>query len=243
MRGLIGLLLAGAVLFVNAPAHTQSAITAAGMDAYNRGDIPTAYRLLRKAAEGGDPEGQVNLGYLYARGQGVPANQAAALRLYKSAAAQGDSEGMNAIGYKYQFGTGVPRDIERAIHWYCQAVALGNPRALNNLAVIVDAGRDLPRDVTEARNLWEQAAAFGKVNAMYNLGLSYLESSAADRDPQKGVAWMRRAAEGGQPDAQRWLRGTGYAGTLPPPLNEAAMMSPAPKGASGHTKICGLLIS
>jgi TPR repeat protein len=107
----------------------------------------------------------------------------------------------------------------------------------------VYVGRDLPRDVAEARSLWEQAAALGKINAMYNLGTSYLEGLETDRDPEKAEAWLRRAAEGGQPDAQRWLRSTGYAGTLPPPLNEAAMMSAPPKGVTGHTKVCGLLIS
>src|SRR5262245_54942498 len=105
----LGLTLVFAVLLANVPARAQSPITYAGMQAYNRGDSPTAYTLLRQAADAGDAQGQVNLGYLYARGQGVPVNQVEAMRLYKSAADQGDSEGMNAIGYKYQFGTGVPR--------------------------------------------------------------------------------------------------------------------------------------
>jgi hypothetical protein len=34
----------------------QSPDTLAGMDAYNRGDVSTAYRLLSQEAKGGDPE-------------------------------------------------------------------------------------------------------------------------------------------------------------------------------------------
>lgn len=220
------------------PTQGQSAITDMGMAAYNRGDIATAYTLLRQAVEAGDPEGQVNLGYLYARGQGVPSDQAEALRFYRAAAAQGDSEGMNAIGYKYQFGTGVPANMSTAIGWYCRAVALGNPRALNNLAIVVSKGLGLPRDVDEARDLWKQAAGLGKANAMYNLAISYL-----GEQPAEGRLWLQQAAEKGQPDAQNLLRRGGYIGPLPPPVNESALMEAAPKGAVGHSKVCDGLVS
>lgn len=226
-----------------ATARAQSATTVAGMEAYNKGDISLAYSLLRRAATDGDPEGQVNLGYLYARGQGVRQDQREALRLYRAAAAQGDSEGMNAIGYKYQYGTGVRPDIQRAIHWYCQAVVLGNPRALNNLAILAFNGIGLPKDVVEARSLWEQAAAFEKSNAMFQLAVSYSDVPENFRDPRLALMWLRRAAALGQPNAEQWLRAHGYNGPLPPAANEAALMTAPPKRASGHSKFCGELIS
>src|SRR5690242_14702172 len=87
-------------------ARAQSDTTLEGMRAYNNGDFATAYRLLRQAADAGDPEAPVNLGYLYARGHGVKVDQMEALRLYEKSAKAGSSEGMNAIGYKYLFATG-----------------------------------------------------------------------------------------------------------------------------------------
>jgi uncharacterized protein len=60
----------------------QSDATLAGMEAYNHGDSATAHRLLSQEATAGDAEARVNLGYLFARGQGVWANQRAASRLY-----------------------------------------------------------------------------------------------------------------------------------------------------------------
>ena len=75
-----------------AAASAQSVDTLAGMNAYNRGDVATAYRLLNQEAKAGDAEAQVNLGYLFARGQGVLANQQEALRLYNLSAARGDGE-------------------------------------------------------------------------------------------------------------------------------------------------------
>ena len=173
-----------------AAASAQSANTLAGMDAYNHGDVAMAYRLLSQEAKAGDAEAQVNLGYLFARGQGVWANQQEALRLYNLSAAQGDGEGMNAVGYKYQYGTGVAQDLGLAVRWYCKAVQAGNARGMNNLAILLSNGLGVPKDEEQARDLWRQSAALGHVNAMANLAFSYLQSESAERDQDKGLAWM-----------------------------------------------------
>jgi TPR repeat protein len=233
-----GMTLAVAVV-LGARAQTPAAL--AGMQAYNRGDIGTAYRLLRQAADAGDPEALVNLGYLYARGQGIKEDQSEAYRLYLRSAELGDSEGMNAVGYKYLFGTGIPRNPERAVYWFCMAIAKGNPRAMNNLALVINDGQVVARDEAEARSLWEQSARLGHANSMLNLGKSYL--LGMERDETKGSEWIGRAAQGGQPEAQALLRANGYRGPLPPPFFEAATMIPAPKNAAGHAKICGAAIS
>lgn len=237
------LLLIAAMWTLTTTAHAQSQQTLAGIEAYNRGDIATAYQLLHAEADAGDSQAQVNLGYLYARGQGVKADQREAFRLYTLSAAQGDSEGMNALGYKYQFGTGIPRDLTKAIYWYCQAVAYGNPRALNSLALILDRGVDLPRDIAEARNLWEQSAALGHSTAMYNLALSYLGHGGADVDRVAATQWMLRAAQAGFPQAQTVMRSNGYKGPLPPAFDSNAGMVPSPPHAEGHSKVCGGPIS
>jgi hypothetical protein len=52
---------AGFLLGSFSVAVAQSPDTLAGMDARNRGDISTAYRLLSQEAEGGDPEAQPTL--------------------------------------------------------------------------------------------------------------------------------------------------------------------------------------
>jgi hypothetical protein len=230
----------GIILVAVTAARAQSGTALAGMQAYNNGDFATAYSLLRQAADAGDPEAQVNLGYLYARGHGVRADQMEALRLYESSAKAGSSEGMNAIGFKYLFATGVPKDAGRAAFWFCEAVLRGNPRAMNNLALMLVSG-ELPMDEAEARNLWEQASKLGHANAMNNLGLSYLNGGA--RDFGKGDQWMMRAAQAGHPNAQQYLRTKGYSGALPPVVNVGISMTPAPQNAVGHTKQCQIYIS
>jgi uncharacterized protein len=235
--------LAGALISGLAAASAQSAKTLAGMNAYNHGDFGTAYRLLNQGAKAGDAEAQVNLGYLFARGQGVAPNQQEAFRLYNLSAAQGDGEGMNAVGYKYQFGTGITQDWRLAVHWYCRAVEAGNARGMNNLAILLSNGLGVPRDEEQARDLWRQSAALGHINAMANLAFSYLQSENAERDQNQGLAWMERAAEAGQQRAQAYLRLHGDTGPLPPPVDQAAKMLPAPWGVAGHARICENLIS
>ena len=83
----------------------------AGIEAYNRGNVADAFRSLKTAADAGDSDAQVNLGYLYARGQGVAQNQQEAMRLYLPSAKQGNAEGMNAVGFKCRSGTDVEIDL------------------------------------------------------------------------------------------------------------------------------------
>jgi hypothetical protein len=229
---------AGLLITATPLAQAQSLAALAGMQAYNRGDIQSAYRLLRAAADAGDAEGEVNLGYMYARGQVVAENQQEAFRLYKLSAGQGDGEGMNALGYKYRFGTGVAANPEQAVHWFCMAVAYGNPRAMNNLGGMLASGDYVTQDLAEARSLWEQAAALGHSNAMMNLARSYAMEPGADA--AKVQQWVLTAAQHGNPAAIQMLQSRGYTGMLPPQFDETALMIPSVKGKSGHTKVCGL---
>src|SRR2546427_2943265 len=64
----------------------------AGVDAYNRGDYETALREWQPLAEGGHAQAQVNLGWLYVNGKGVPQDYATARQLFEKAAAQGQTE-------------------------------------------------------------------------------------------------------------------------------------------------------
>jgi peptidoglycan hydrolase-like protein with peptidoglycan-binding domain len=64
----------------------------AGVQAYQAGDYPTAFREWWAAAEGGDIRAQVRLAGLYEKGLGVERNGVEALRWYDLAVAAGDAE-------------------------------------------------------------------------------------------------------------------------------------------------------
>jgi TPR repeat protein len=64
----------------------------AGVQAYQAGDYPTAFREWWAAAEGGDIRAQVRLAGLYEKGLGVERNVVEAHRWYDLAATAGDAE-------------------------------------------------------------------------------------------------------------------------------------------------------
>jgi TPR repeat protein len=216
----------------------------AGINAYNRGDFNTAFALLKQEADRGDSDAEVNLGYLYARGQGVAANQAEAFHLYDLSAQQGNGEGMNALGYKYDLGTGIKPDLNQAIRWYCAALHRGNPRAMNNLALMLDDGKKVLRDLAAARDLWQQSIDHGDVNAMTNLGISLVNNPSHSDDRQIGTRWIIQAANRGQIYAQQILKQSGYRGPMPSTVDFSGQMKLQPQDAvPGHADICGSLVS
>ena len=236
---------AAAVLAMALPlAVAAQPIALGGIEAYNRGDVAAAFRLLTAAAEAGDSGAQVNLGYLYARGQGTPANQQQAIRLYRLAADQGNGEAMNAIGFKYLTGSGVPADLAQAVHWLCRAALAGDPRGLNNLGILHYEGRGVPRDVEEFRSLWRQAADRGNPNAMFNLGRSLLLGPEQPLDRAEGERLIVAAGQRAHPTAQQLLRQAGYTGALPAPVNTELEMRVVPKALPpGRSRYCGALAS
>jgi TPR repeat protein len=214
----------------------------AGIDAYNRGDQATAFRLLKAAADAGDSDAQVNLGYMYARGHGTAQNHVEAMRLYMLSAKKGNPEGMNAVGFKYRHGSGVDIDLPRAVHWFCRAAVLGDPRGLNNLAIMYLEGQGVERDLAEARRLWEQAAERGNPNAMANLGNSLYFVEPTDR--ALGLEMMIKAAKAGHPGAQTFVRRLGVNEPLPPPIDTGLDMRPARRDLlAGKVRDCGVFVS
>jgi TPR repeat protein len=75
----------------------------------------TALRLLRPLAEQGNAVAQYNLGVMYAQGQGVSQDYAAAASWYLKAAEQGNAVAQYNIGVMYEDGQGVPQDYAVAV--------------------------------------------------------------------------------------------------------------------------------
>ena len=87
---------------------------------------------VRTCAEQGYAPAQVQLGYVYARGDGVPEDDAEAVRWYRLAAEQGYAIAQNNLGFMYRDGYGVPEDHVLAYMWYNLAAAQGHERAQRN---------------------------------------------------------------------------------------------------------------
>jgi TPR repeat protein len=89
-----------------------------GVAAYKKGDYETALREWRLLAEQGDAGAQLNLGFMYHNGYGVPQDYKEAIKWYRRAAEQGNDRAQYNLGLMYDNGYGVPQDYVQAHMWY-----------------------------------------------------------------------------------------------------------------------------
>jgi hypothetical protein len=96
-----------------------------GLEAYGRGDYATALAEWQPLAEHGNTLAQLNLGYMYHYGRGVPQNYTEAVKWYRRAAEQGYGLAQYNLGILYYQGRGVARNYVHAHMWFNLASATG----------------------------------------------------------------------------------------------------------------------
>lgn len=85
---------------------------------YIESDPVYAMKLIRPAADQGNPEAQADLGIMYLHGRGVVTDAAEAAKWFELAANQGNSEAQLYLADMYKTGTGVEKNIAEAWKWY-----------------------------------------------------------------------------------------------------------------------------
>ena len=89
-----------------------------GDAAYKQGDYDAALREWRPLAKQGDAGAQLNLGFMYDNGYGVPQDYKEAIKWYRRAAEQGNDRAQYNLGLMYDSGFGVPQNYVQAHMWY-----------------------------------------------------------------------------------------------------------------------------
>lgn len=165
----------------------------------------TEIQSLQAMAEQGDAAAQVELGYRYYEGDGVPDNPAEAVRLFRQAAEQGDARGQCALGVCYAHAIGVDGDEREAARWYRLAAEQGNVVAQLYLAACYELGTGVEANRAEAARWYLEAAGQGDGTAQYFLAQFYEQGSGDESEKQEALKWYRRAAEQGVLAAQVYL--------------------------------------
>lgn len=163
---------------------------------------------LKKLAGSGDADAQFRLGVLYAFGQGVPQDYAAARQWWEKAAAQRNAEAQSNLGLLYADGLGVPQDYAMARQWYEKAAAQGLAEAQTQLGQLYANGQGVSKDYAQARQWWEKAAAQSNAIAQTQLGWLFRTGNGVPKDAAKVVEWWQKAAVQGNAGAQynlSWL--------------------------------------
>jgi uncharacterized protein len=89
-------------------------------------NLTEALHWSRLAAAQGHSGGQVSLGLMYARGEGVTQDGREAVRWFRAAAKQGDPRGELNLAMAHWMGLGIPRDVIEAYLWASLSAAKGN---------------------------------------------------------------------------------------------------------------------
>ena len=104
-------------------------------DGLSRGIAAAAAHNYVRAAEiflplatAGDARAQSFLGFMYARGQGVPQNFVVSAGWYRCASDQGLADAQYMLGLMYDKGQGVPQDYVQAYVWLNLAVGGAGPQ-------------------------------------------------------------------------------------------------------------------
>ena len=174
---------------------------------YPRGDrIEEALDWLRKAAEEGELQAQLWLGWMHRFGRGLPTDHAKAVAWYRKAAALGSSEAQRQLGHSYYFGLGVPRDHTKGIELYREAAGQGDVESQLTLGWRYSRssrGMDPLEDYTEAARWYRKAAEQGSARAQYLLGQMYKKGQGVPLDHPSAYAWTNLAAAQGHDEAEK----------------------------------------
>ena len=144
-----------------------------------------------------DPAASFKLGLRYAKGDGVPKNNALAVKWYRKAAEQGHRIAQSNLGLMYANGKGVPKNDALAVKWYRKAAEQGYARAQFNLGNKYRAGEGVRKNMTLAVRWYRKAAAQGYAGAQNNLGFSYEQGEGAPKDYVQAYIWYSLGAAGG----------------------------------------------
>jgi TPR repeat protein len=153
-------------------------------------DIPA----LVKKAESGDAKAQDTLALLYAKGEGVPKDEALAASWHRKAAEQGLARAQRSLGNCYQTGQGVPRSNALGVSWYRKAAEQGLADAQWNLGLCYAFGGGLPRDDVLAVSWFRKAAEQGLAIAQWNLGICYFDGKGVPKDDVAALMWYDLSA-------------------------------------------------
>jgi hypothetical protein len=166
-----------------------------------------AYELVRRAAEGGDADGQHTQALWLLAGRGVAADVPAALAMLEKAADAGSAAAMVTLGNLHGGDNrryGLTKDVTKSFQWLERAAKAGSDEGLYLLSAYYHAGGPVPKDTARAAELVRQAAERGHALSRIRHGINLLESGDAPT-VQRGVAYLEGLAGNGNVKAMSLL--------------------------------------
>jgi len=159
---------------------------------------------LRRRAEAGESRAQVDLGYAYFFGKGVPRDYEQAVLWYEKSAAQNNANAQNNLGGCYVNGNGVPADPVKGVALYRAAAEQGFAAAQENLALSYCRGQGIGKNVDEAFAWHLKAARQGWQPSFLRVAIHYKKGAGVPINLAEGQRWHSLAER----TAQEWEQGS-----------------------------------
>ncbi len=171
-------------------------------------DYNKAAELFAKAAEAGNPRGQLGYAICLHEGYGTNEDKAAAVKYFKLAAEQGIAGAQHLLAKCYEEGSGVEKNENTAMEWYRKAASQGLEEAQNDLGSILYE----KKQYDEALQWFRKAADQGNLDAIDYIGLCYENGNGVEQNYAKAVEYYQLAADKGYDWAQYHLADCYYNG-------------------------------
>ena len=128
------------------------------MKMFYAGDLHGSIEMLRKAIDLGSPEAEMELGWRYEGGYGVPQDFKQAFYWYDQSAKHHYAKGARALGGLYFFGKGVRQDYSMALPLYEVGGWAGDHLAQYQLGYMYEHGLGVQADLNSAFQWYAKAA-------------------------------------------------------------------------------------
>jgi uncharacterized protein len=157
--------------------------------------------LLTKAAQAGDANAQLHLGYAYQKGRGIKIDLEKAYQLFAQAALAGSKNACEHAGYAAESGAGLPPSDTLAVKWYALGASLGDAACYTRMARAYIHGKGIPADDRKAFLCADVAARSNHPEGMYTRGWLEASGKGVPMNVQNGLVWIIKAANAGMPKA------------------------------------------
>jgi len=157
--------------------------------------IERGVQAFRKACEGGNMRGCLELGRLYDYGAGVPKDNHKASDLYKAACDGGNMRGCASLGTSYRDGEGVAEDLgiqdrsQKGFQLHKKACDGGDVYGCDKLAYYHY------REYTKSTALYHKTCMAGSVVGCANLGWNLIRGSGVGRDVVEGKRFLQMSCD------------------------------------------------
>ncbi len=154
-------------------------------------DEKKAVEWYRKAADAGEIESQMTLGFSYKVGRyGLEEDYHKAIEWYEKAALQNFAEAQKPLGCIYLYKGSTEEDNSKAIYWLTKAAESGHPHAQHTLGNCYAEGKVVKQDYQQALKWYKKASA--NEYCAYNAGRIYYE---VEKNYEEALKWLKLAAE------------------------------------------------